>query len=121
MKHRNGTTRNDEGSSPGTEDGIVTYSSELKVTKGKLVVCELDLKKVEDSPPELIRIGFYGDFFLHPEEKIEEIEEKLSGSSIEELPGRIMEAFQAEEMELVGVGPEDFVRVAKEALKNLKD
>lgn len=115
MKHQNGTTRSEENVP--SEEGVQTVLCEMKVPNGKLVICELVVKKRGDSSPELVRVGFYGDFFLHPEEKIEDIEREVSRGSLDDLPKRTRAAFKAEDMELVGVGVEDFVKVVEEALK----
>ena len=112
MTPENGTTRND--------DDIFEYSSELKVPGGKLVSCQLTVKKGAGAPT-LVKLGFYGDFFLHPEEKIEEIEEALMTAGLDELLERTRAAFQDEELELVGVGVEDFVKVVEEALKKSRE
>ena len=115
MKHQNGTTRS-EAEVP-SEEGVRTVLTEMKVPNGKLVICELVVRERGDSSPELVRVGFYGDFFLHPEEKIEEIEKEVSRGSLDELPERTRTAFQAGDMELVGVGVEDFVKVVEAMLK----
>ncbi len=91
-------------------------SAEMKVLGGKLVSCEL-----ETEGDTLVRLAFYGDFFLHPEEMIEMIEKELSSALPEELPKRTVEAFTDERLELAGVSPKDFGKVVEMALEKLRN
>ena len=102
-------------------EDVTQTLAELKVPGGKLVTCQLVVKGVASGVPELVSIGFYGDFFLHPEERIEEIEESLRSIPLEDLPEGTRTAFQADDLELVGVGPVDFMAVVTAALEKLRE
>lgn len=80
-------------------------SSSYKIPGGKLVKVKLwvDSEKIE-------RITILGDFFLHPEETIQVIENSLVGielniTSIENLISKVMSESDAT---LIGATPEDF-------------
>jgi hypothetical protein len=89
--------------------------AELKVHGGKLVKCQL---KVDDEG-ELLKVNFFGDFFLHPEEEIERLEAALTVVSLKELPHWTEELFGEDGFELVGVGPKDFRAVVEAAIGKL--
>ena len=78
-----------------------------KVKGGKMIKIQLALenKKIKD-----LRIT--GDFFLHPEETIEDIEKALRGCSLskEELVRIIKETLTSRRAVLLGASPEDFAR-----------
>lgn len=78
-----------------------------KVKGGKMIKIQLALenKKIKD-----LRIT--GDFFLHPEETIEDIEKALRGCSLskEELVRIIKETLTSRRAVLLGASPEDLAR-----------
>ena len=78
-----------------------------KVKGGKMIKIQLALenKKIKD-----LRIT--GDFFLHPEETIEDIEKALRGCSLskEELVRVIKETLTSKRAVLLGASPEDLAR-----------
>jgi len=78
-----------------------------KVKGGKMIKIKLALenKKIKD-----LRIT--GDFFLHPEETIEDIEKALRGCSLskEELVRIIKETLTSRRAVLLGASPEDLAR-----------
>ena len=83
-----------------------------KVSNGKLVRVEVTF---EGDVIESVRIT--GDFFLHPEEALLDIETLLKGISIDEAEGKL-EAFSKErQLEFVGLSPADIVLVLKEAMR----
>ncbi len=88
---------------------------ELKVKGGKLVKCSLSVKN-----GAIEHIKFTGDFFMYPEEKIEELEKMLEGVECteEDIKERIAPFFDT--VELMGASMEDFVAVVSMAIKNLK-
>ena len=90
------------------KNGIL--KGELKVKEGKLIRCQLILK---DS--RIDKIKFSGDFFMYPEEKIEELEKKLRG--IELKGGKLKDEIYAffEGLVLIGAHAEDFVTVIRKA------
>lgn len=83
---------------------------EFKVKNGKLIKCVLEIKD-----GRIKSIKFTGDFFMHPEEKIEELEERLRGVEFdkEKLEKLIFEFF--EEVEIIGASRGDFVEVIMRA------
>ncbi len=86
-----------------------------KVREGKLV-------KVEVECDEFIRkIKITGDFFLHPEDILEMIEESILGlgkdAGMEEIASRIHEIVEANDVQMIGVSPESLAQVIREALK----
>jgi len=78
---------------------------ELKVKNGKLIKCRIILKNslIED-------IKLHGDFFIYPEEKIEEIEEKMKGIRYDEgeIKKILYENFK--DVEIIGASIEDFLK-----------
>lgn len=80
---------------------------DYKVSGGKLIRVE---GKIENDILKEIKIT--GDFFLHPEQGIESIENSLQGRKLrrEELEKEIKEVVQRENLQLVGVSEEDFVQ-----------
>lgn len=83
---------------------------EIKVKNGKLLKCKIEL---EDNLIKNIKIT--GDFFMYPEEKIEELEKMLKGIAFnkEGLDKKISKFF--ENVEIIGASKEDFVKVILEA------
>ncbi|MBC7081279.1 MAG: lipoate--protein ligase family protein [Thermoplasmatales archaeon] len=90
------------------KNGIL--KGEFKVKNGKLIKCKIVLSKsiIED-------IKFHGDFFIYPEEKIEEIEEKMKGIKYEENEIRkaLYESFAG--VEIIGADIEDFLKAIMDA------
>lgn len=86
------------------EHGILR--GERKVAGGKLVKCRM---RVRDNIIEEITIS--GDFFMHPEEKLEELEEQLAGCPLDEEHLREICSPFFEGVELVGATMEDFIAV----------
>jgi len=81
--------------------------AEYKVTGGKLIKVQLSAK---GKAIEKIRIT--GDFFLHPEELIEELEEALEGQVLNErgLTETIKALLKKNRASLLGASPEDFAK-----------
>ena len=81
--------------------------AEYKVKGGKLIKVQLTKKG-----DEIRKIKITGDFFLHPEELIEELEEALTGSLLNEsdLTQRIKAFIEKKEATLLGASPEDFAK-----------
>ena len=79
---------------------------ELKVTGGKLLKCELTLKK-----DMVATLKITGDFFLYPEEKITDLETCLLGCRIhlKDIQSKLTFFFQ--NVELVGAAPQDFINL----------
>ncbi len=86
---------------------------EEKVPNGKLVCLELWAER-----GRIVRASITGDFFLHPEERIGELEASLAG-----LPTGATEAEAAERIRkalgdgtMIGLSPEDLGRMFRKAV-----
>jgi lipoate-protein ligase A len=89
--------------------------AEFKVPGGKLLAAETS---VDDGC--LAKVKITGDFFMHPEEAIEGLEEALSGilttdASIDEA---IEGFFGDRTILLIGASPRDFVHVLRLSLES---
>ena len=86
---------------------------EFKVPEGKLIAAE-----AEAEGGRIVRIKITGDFFMHPEEAIEDLEGSLMGVPVDE--GSLEEAvngfFGGRSIELIGVASRDFVHVIRMSL-----
>ncbi|WXG40062.1 MAG: lipoate protein ligase C-terminal domain-containing protein [Candidatus Freyarchaeum deiterrae] len=81
-------------------------SAEFKVPNGKLVEA-----KVKISNEKISEIRISGDFYMHPEEEIEELEKILLGVNIEKVSDTVSKFFKKKKISLVGIEPKDFVKV----------
>ncbi len=81
--------------------------AEYKVEGGKLIKVQL-LKKGD----KIEKIKITGDFFLHPEELIEELEEAITGHLLNEsdLATLVKTLVEKKDATLLGASPEDFVK-----------
>ncbi|MCS7098416.1 MAG: hypothetical protein NZ922_05530 [Candidatus Methanomethyliaceae archaeon] len=77
-----------------------------KVEGGKLVKVKI---LEEEGIIKEIRIA--GDFFVHPEEAIEELEEFLKGIPLNKVRDRIREFMNEKKIRLVGLKIDDLVEV----------
>ena len=79
----------------------------LKVKGGKLVKVKLTQKE-----NKIQKIRITGDFFLHPEEAIDELEQALVGKPLKEenLLQTVRNLLHEKNVTLLGVAPKDFVR-----------
>ena len=106
MPQRNGFTK---------DSNVLTLHAALKIPGGKLLRTTCI---VRGQNLELVKIT--GDFFLHPEDNLEKLEEELSGIEAEE--GAVKRAVQAffrrEKPVIIGAEPEDFVTVILKALES---
>ena len=90
-------------------------NAENKIKGGKLIRIKCEIK--EDI---LNKIKFSGDFFLHPEEKLNELEELLQGMKINEINTNIINFFRKNNVFLLGIKEDDFVNIFESAIKELK-
>ncbi|RLI57185.1 MAG: hypothetical protein DRP09_04070 [Candidatus Thorarchaeota archaeon] len=88
----------------GTSQGDTMKKADYKVSGGKMIRVKLDVRKRRI---ETIRI--LGDFFLHPEETINEIERALLKAPIDRdsLVVRIEAAIRKNNAVLIGAQPDD--------------
>ena len=76
-----------------------------KVAGGKLLRCEMDI-----SDGKISSIKITGDFFMHPEEKIVELEAALTGIKTEkDAIERVVDEFFKGEVEVIGAEADDFI------------
>jgi lipoate-protein ligase A len=93
--------------------GVPEMKSEYKVPGGKLLACEIMVKG-----GIITDIKLSGDFFMHPETAITELEEAIQGIAIEIIQAKIEDFFQKKEISLFGVSPKDFMTVIQLALSS---
>ena len=91
------------------------FQSKQKVKEGKVV-------KVEIECNELIRnIRITGDFFIHPEDILDEIEKSIIGlegsASIEIITSNINSRIADRDVQMIGISPESIALLITEALK----
>ncbi|CAD6492137.1 MAG: Lipoate-protein ligase A subunit 2 [Candidatus Argoarchaeum ethanivorans] len=87
------------------KNGIL--SAEYKVKGGKLLRCTLRLDN-----DVISSIKITGDFFMYPEEKIESLEKILTDVEMsEEKVRRKINDFFNSNVQVVGAGSEDFVKL----------
>lgn len=81
-------------------------TAEFKVPDGKLVEA-----KVKISKEKISEIRITGDFYMHPEDEIEELEKSLLGAPLEKVSDTVHRFFKKKNITLVGIKPEDFTKV----------
>jgi lipoate-protein ligase A len=95
---------------------------EEKIAGGKLVCIEVwSTDRSEGQMPGTAdRVRISGDFFLHPEDSIEELENSLVGLPLDsdesEIESRIMRSLGKRDASLVGVSPKDIARLFVKAV-----
>ncbi len=89
--------------------------SKQKVREGKLVKAEIEYEGA------IKRVKITGDFFLHPEETLEKIEQSMIGlkkdANMESMVLNIRRIAEAHDAVMIGISPESLALVIKEALK----
>jgi len=86
--------------------------AEYKVPGGKLIAAELGVEE-----GRLVGVKITGDFFMHPEAAIIDLEKALCDTSVEDLDYVVNRFFQDNDVTLFGVEAEDFVKVVRLALE----
>ncbi|MFX1485862.1 MAG: lipoate protein ligase C-terminal domain-containing protein [Promethearchaeota archaeon] len=84
--------------------------AELKIPGGKLIRAQVS---AEDG--KIRRIIITGDFFLHPEDVLDRLEETLLGRKAKEVDKTIDRFFKENKAVLVGVKVRDFTKVILDA------
>ena len=87
--------------------------AEYKVPGGKLVEAEVNEKE-----GKITYIKISGDFFMHPETAIEELEKTLCNIPIVEIKNQVNRFFNLNSISLFGIKSDDFVKVIKLALSS---
>ncbi|UCD44705.1 MAG: hypothetical protein JSV27_11420 [Candidatus Bathyarchaeota archaeon] len=85
--------------------------AEYKVPGGKLLAAETAALE-----GRLTSVKVTGDFFMHPETAIEELEEHLTGIPLEEMEKAVENFFKGRGVALYGVASEDFSHVLRLSL-----
>jgi len=86
--------------------------AEYKVPGGKLIAAELGVEG-----GHLVGVKITGDFFMHPEPAIIELEKAINNTSFEDLEDNVNGFFKDNDVTLFGVEAGDFVKVIKLALE----
>ena len=87
--------------------------AEYKVPGGKLLVAETE---VIDGVLTTVKV--MGDFFMHPEEAINDLEETFTGKKASKIDEIVEEFFGGKEITLFGVSEADFAHVLKLTLES---
>ncbi len=80
-----------------------------KVPNGKLLKLFLEVKE-----GRIDTIKITGDFFVHPEEAIEELEKQLCGVGIADVEQVVHTFFEQRDVEMVGLTEESLIQVLKD-------
>lgn len=93
---------------------MIVYSSQ-KVKEGKIVKVEAQFDNV------ITKLKISGDFFLHPEEVLDEIEKSMldleRDVSFDTLAFKIRNIIKNYDAQMIGISPESLALVIREALK----
>jgi len=93
---------------------LITYSSQ-KVKEGKIVKVEAQFDNV------ITNLKISGDFFLHPEEVLDDIEKSMldlkRDVSFETLVSKIQNIIRNYDAQMIGISPESMALVIRETLK----
>jgi len=87
--------------------------AEYKVPGGKLLAAELGVEE-----GRLVGVKITGDFFMHPEAVIIDLEKTLCDTPVEDLDEVVNRFFQDNDVTLFGVEADDFVKVVRLALES---
>ncbi|TAL48203.1 hypothetical protein EPN87_01155 [archaeon] len=82
-----------------------------KVPGGKLLRIKVDYSGTINS------VKITGDFFLHPEEAINDIEKSLVGAKADDVLGIVTRVVQEKGIELIGVTPDSIASVIRSAMQ----
>ncbi len=98
----------------------VQGACDRKVPGGKLIRVRVEFELGQQD--KLISVKVYGDFFMHPESLIEDIETVLleSGLDIERARSRLDSLFKRPDVSVFGAGPEDFIATFETAVADAR-
>ena len=81
---------------------------DYKAAGGKLLRVRVTVSA--ENPPVIQALRITGDFFMHPEEAIEDLEQLLTGAPLDEIALRQrVQTFFAGDVQVVGADVDDFV------------
>ncbi|MDD1745432.1 MAG: hypothetical protein LUQ20_06470 [Candidatus Methanoperedens sp.] len=90
------------------------FQAKQKVKEGKVVKVEVDCDNV------ISDIKITGDFFIHPEDILDEIEKSIIGlersASIETITSNIKSRIADRDVQMIGISPESIALLIREAL-----
>jgi lipoate-protein ligase A len=89
--------------------------AEYKIPGGKLLYAETEI-----SNGRFTYVKISGDFFMHPEESINLLEDAVKGTNVENIDYSIRHFFESNNITLFGVNPNDFLYIIKLSLNNDK-
>ncbi len=96
-------------------DVLLIALAKQKVREGKIVKVEVEYDE------SIKKLKITGDFFLHPEEVLDEIEKSMIGlkkeASIVTIASKIHTIMAAHDARMIGISPESLAEVLKGALK----
>ena len=84
---------------------------DYKVEGGKLLRIELMHKN-----NHLLTIKLCGDFFIHPEYSIEDIEKGLMGTPFNQISQKLSDIIQTKNIQLIGFSPEDLQKAIETSM-----
>jgi lipoate-protein ligase A len=87
---------------------------EKKIEGGKLVRVRIDFDRTINS------IEITGDFFLHPEEALKDVEAALLGldiSDLEKATDKIKDVMDEKGIQVIGFSPHDITNIIKEVVR----
>lgn len=91
------------------------FQAKQKVKEGKVVKVEVNCDNV------ISDIKITGDFFIHPEDILDEIEKSIIGlersASIETITSNIKSRIEDRDVQMIGISPESIAMLIREALK----
>ncbi len=87
--------------------------AEYKIPGGKLLSAELAVEG-----HHMVGVKITGDFFMHPEAAIIELEKALEGAPAADLEDTVKRFFRENDVTLFGIHVEDFVKVVRLALES---
>ncbi len=90
------------------------FQAKQKVKEGKVVKVEVDCDEIIND------IKITGDFFIHPEDILDEIEKSIIGleisASIETITSNIKSRIADRDIQMIGISPESIALLIREAL-----
>lgn len=90
------------------------FQAKQKVKEGKVVKVEVDCDEI------IKDIKITGDFFIHPEDILDEIEKSIIGleisASIETITSNIKSRIADRDIQMIGISPESIALLIREAL-----
>jgi lipoate-protein ligase A len=87
--------------------------AEYKIPGGKLLSTELVVEG-----DRMVGVKITGDFFMHPETSIIDLEKALDGIHTADLEDTVKRFFKENDVTLFGIHVEDFVKVVRMALES---